>query len=422
MPHSSGGGSHGGGSHHSSSHHSSSSRSSSSGTRSYSSVRRSYYPGSRRYRYSSFGRTRYIYSSSDPRSEFSPLRLFVLIFYLPFFLVCGAMIVASVKNIRPKVVDKMIIADEASVISNSSELEATFNEFYKRSGIQPSIVTVYNEKWNERYGDLESYAYDRYLDEFDDEMHWLIVYSIPKYDGSENWSWEGMQGDDTDNVLDPHVTARFTNSMQNKLENSNSDVGQAINDSLQMILPDVKKPGIFSALGKMVPSLLVLLFVTFHAYIMTGIGKLKYRRAVLDEDDSSYYSGGSGYTADRFGTSSGYGSSDRFGTSSKYGTSDSFGTSSKYGTSDRFGTSSKYSTSDSFGTSSKYGTSDSFGTSSKYSTSDSFGTSSKYSTSGGYEPSVKYSSDDGLTCSYCGAKYHKGDKRCPMCKTKIDDF
>ena len=45
----------------------------------------------------------------------------------------------------------------------------------------------------ERSVDEESYAYDEYLDLFDDEMHWLIVFSTDGDEEWEDWYWEGMQ-------------------------------------------------------------------------------------------------------------------------------------------------------------------------------------------------------------------------------------
>ena len=76
---------------------------------------------------------------------------------------------------------EIIIKDEADVITSQdeSELRSVLRDFYKKSGVVPSVITVEDTKWN---GNIESYAYTRYLSEFTDEMHWLIVYSDPSAD------------------------------------------------------------------------------------------------------------------------------------------------------------------------------------------------------------------------------------------------
>ena len=63
------------------------------------------------------------------------------------------------------------IIDEAKVLGDTTELYDTLETFHDKSGITPAVITVNNEDWNRQYSDLESYAYDRYLMEFDDEMH-----------------------------------------------------------------------------------------------------------------------------------------------------------------------------------------------------------------------------------------------------------
>ena len=82
-------------------------------------------------------------------------------------------------KVLPKNYDHtIIIKDEANVINDEAALKKELERFRDKTGVTPSVVTVHNETWA-NYGRLEEYAYDRYLREFDDEMHWLIVYSEP---------------------------------------------------------------------------------------------------------------------------------------------------------------------------------------------------------------------------------------------------
>ena len=279
MPHSSGGGSHGGGSHGGGSHHSHS-----GGRGSGYSTSRSYFPGARRYRYRHHGTDRYIYSDRDPAKQFSPLRLLIGLFYLPFIGVAIFLIGTPFKSmlgLNKPADTEIIIKDEAEVLSGNTELMKSLDAFYEKSGIVPAVITVNESVWKNR-GDLENYAYNRYLAEFDDEMHWLIVFSAPE--DEENWSFEGIQGNDTDPILTENVTARFNSTLVLNFNNEDMSIEKAIADSFDSITPGLKKPGIKAYLPQLAPGLFVLAFVSFHAYFMLGLNELKYRKAVYDPD------------------------------------------------------------------------------------------------------------------------------------------
>lgn len=169
MPHSSGGGSHGGGSH-GGGHHSSSSRGGrggSSGPRFSSSP----FPGARRYRYYRRGRYHYVYSNSKDGKLFHPARLLLGFFYLPFLLPVGGMLISPIQKRFQKYDTRIIVKDEAHVLKDDSGLEAALEAFYDKTHITPAVITVNNENWKSNYSNLEDYAYDRYLAEFNDEMH-----------------------------------------------------------------------------------------------------------------------------------------------------------------------------------------------------------------------------------------------------------
>ena len=280
MPHSSGGGSHGGGSHGGGSH----GGSHGSGSRG---VSRSYYPGARRYRYTHRGRTEYIYSKSDPSKAFTPARLLIGLLYIPFIIGGFAAIGSQMKTVKPCADTSILIDDAADVIYDRADLEHSLEKFMDKSGVTPAVVTLNNESWMKSYSSLEDYAHSRYLKEFDDEKHWLIVYSTPVDRNSNDWYWEGMQGDYTDGVLNETVTTRFRYDLQERLENSDGDTGGDIARAFDTITPTIKRGGIGSYLKALGPGLGILAFVAFHAYFMLGFYDLKYKNAVLDEDDST---------------------------------------------------------------------------------------------------------------------------------------
>ena len=335
MPHSSGGGSHGGGSHGGGSHHSSSR----GGGSSRPSISRQPYPGARRYRYYRHGRYHYFYSSRKGKI-FSPARLLLGFVYLPFLIPVGSLLITPIAKRFQKYDTRIIVKDEANVIKDHSSLDNALSGFYQKTHITPAVVTVRNESWQSNYSSLEDYAYDRYLAEFDDEMHWLIVYSEPTAPDEKfnDWYWEGMQGDDTDSVLTSYVTGQFNFDFQQRLEAGNTDLGKNLADSFNVATNLAKKPGILPPLSQIGPTLFMLGFLMFHAYFMLGLNELKYRNAELDPDDT----GGIPDGPDRFGSQIPVIPQQSFGTQMQFGaqptgTQQIFGAQQTYGAQQQFG-------------------------------------------------------------------------------------
>lgn len=280
MPHSSGGGSHGGGSHGGS--HGGSSHGGSRGPR----ISRTSFSGARRYSYYRHGQQRYFYADKNFKPGFHPSRLLIGLLYLPFVF-GGITEIKSALPIVPKNYDhNIVLNDEADVIDNEDALYVELERFMEKTGVTPSVVTVHNEAW-ENFDSLEDYAYNRYLQEFDDEMHWLIVYSEPiDPDPSFNdWYWEGMQGDDTDPVITVEKANEFNSSLYGALFDG-TDFATAVKTSFSEFTDNYSRSFNF---GNMFPGLFILGFVSFHAYFMLGLNELKYRNAVLDDDDDVTY-------------------------------------------------------------------------------------------------------------------------------------
>lgn len=138
----------------------------------------------------------------------------------------------------------IIIDDKIGVIDNEDELRVTLTEFRDKTGITPAVFTVYNEDWNtdEHRPNMISHAYDTYISTFDDEKHWLIMYSQSKNPKSDEWFWEAMQGDDTDKILTEKVCNSFINDVQTGLEKSTFGVGEVLNGAFaNMNSTDIKK-------------------------------------------------------------------------------------------------------------------------------------------------------------------------------------
>lgn len=250
MPHSSGGGSHRGGSHGGHRSHSSHGGSHSGGN----GIRMSRRPfaNSYRYRYRRFGGGYgYIYANREPERISLGSFIFQMVFFIPF--IFAGILIASVgfstgafgvKALTPKYSDTgNYIEDNIGVIDNYDDLNETLGEFQELTGICPYIITVYDSDWEKYYYSLENYAYDLYVNHFYDEQHFLIVYSEPKTvyeNGFVDWSWEGMQGDDTDAIITSNKFSEFQEDLQRYLTMNDYTVGaafyQAFHNSLGYIM------------------------------------------------------------------------------------------------------------------------------------------------------------------------------------------
>lgn len=299
MPHSSGGGSHGGGSHggghHGGYHGSSANRDNSTRTSSRP------FRNSRRYTYYHRGTQRSFYAGTDFKPGFQISKILVL---LPLILIGLFLLYREIPHIPSYSDHKIVIKDEADVISNEDKVMSELKAFQTKTGITPSVITIYNEVWMGSNPSLEDYAYNRYLSEFSDEMHWLIVYSQPnvKQDKRMYWHWEGMQGDKTDSVLTVNAANSFNNDFQRYL-NDNESFDDALTRSFAELTDEISMKPDWEDL---VFPLFILAMAAFRM-IAVIYQSVKYRNAVpapLFDDTGAY--GGTGSTYN--GTNSTYNS------------------------------------------------------------------------------------------------------------------
>lgn len=269
MPHSSGGGSHsggyssssssgsrsysGGGSHsggYSSSSYSRSSYSGSSYSSSYSAPVRSrpepkvsstMFDGATKYVFYRNNRPMYYYSDYETGVVKKHRRLF---FWVPFIIF---MLIATVAAVQPSALtmeydNTVFIADTLNVIDDSDALFDALEAFRDETGITPCVVTISNESWQGYYNDLSAMAFDLYVNQFEDERHWLVVYSQPENPDPafNDWYWEGIQGDDTDSIITEETADDFGMSLQKYLTNNRYSVGEALtkafNDTTPVIM------------------------------------------------------------------------------------------------------------------------------------------------------------------------------------------
>lgn len=267
MPHSSGGGSHRGGSRSSShrSSHSSSHRSSGGGSHRGGSSRRPLIVGSDRYDKAPRGYSRYAYYCHSPNGvpyimyqyvkDKAPKReLYTWLFFYVVILIVGIVMLSwGVEFRRPMDTSSYdagsLVMDNADVMTDEEEAELcnVMDKFLDKTGISLAVMTDTNEAWEENYDSLENYAYDVYVNNWNDESHWLFVYTQPAEVSGDfvDWYWEGMQGDDTDTLLTSSVTDNFNESLQKYLTaDSRYSVAEAFEEAISETTGSIKVKGL----------------------------------------------------------------------------------------------------------------------------------------------------------------------------------
>ncbi len=269
MPHSSGGGSHGGGSH-GGSHGGSSTRTS-----------HNYFPGSRRYRrHHSNGTDEYFYSNTTPQKTTKASIVVVAAFGAIFTAIFGFASLSS----RPHQLTEnytrpsSYVYDEINVIEDDRELEDTLEEFNDITGICPVVYTCY-ESDCVGYSSLESYTMQKYTDNYSDERHFVIVYTIPEEqaellsEGNDfvpDYAWEAVQGDDTDPILTEDYFMGFANHVQMELEKGR-DPGEAFTQGFEKVLipkAEAKINSKTATISALFPLIFLLVFFSIPLIIM----------------------------------------------------------------------------------------------------------------------------------------------------------
>ncbi len=237
MPVSRGGGFSGGGSHGS---FSSNGTHSSTPTH----ISRRPYPGATMYVFiNRHGQRSQFYSAVPPkRKKLSEIIVLMSIILLVAIGLCAMLIYSS----YPRKMGKgycdatgVYFDDLAGIVKDEKKFNEAMRSFYDKTGVEPYLLTTVESKFpSSVYGKLgkdtlEEYAYDQYLDRFDDEGHYMICYVVAN-DGTEMWL--EMAGTDTTSLLDDTVFESLQENMSTKLYNS-EDKSLAIAECL-LIMAD----------------------------------------------------------------------------------------------------------------------------------------------------------------------------------------
>lgn len=244
MPHSSGGGSHGGGFSGGGSHGGFGSNSNARKTYSH------YVPGARTFICYNRGRMDYVYANypvgtDAQRSKKTAINLLKLLAVVTVILLIYALVcVIPPDKIKAKYDTTIVIEDSAQVLDGDTGLRNALEAFYDETGITPAIMTVHNDDWQNHFSSLDNYAYELYVNRFSDEYHWLLVYSEPASPDPDfnDWYWVGMQGDNTDKILNESKLNSFNETLQKYLTaSSRYSVSEAFEQVFEDVTPTIRQ-------------------------------------------------------------------------------------------------------------------------------------------------------------------------------------
>ncbi len=166
-----------------------------------------------------------------------------LLFLIPFLGIGIGTAVTAIGDMMPqKPLDKSYVSpdthiyDVAGVMYDESDLEKALSRFEKKSGICPVVLTVDDEYWAGDYYQLDDFAYDYYVQTFNDEQHFLVVYSQPEGTADRddvNWAWESIQGDETDPIITDINAEEFETKLQKCLENEELSIEEAMTEAFE---------------------------------------------------------------------------------------------------------------------------------------------------------------------------------------------
>lgn len=287
MPHSSGGGHHGGGHHgghgggHSIGGHSSGSHRGFSRDTGRSGTGLSSY----HYSYRNHGHV-YHYIGEDYFSFQSVLLkyIFIALIILLVFVVLLVQVISAilpVKKLKGTENNQNYIEDVQNILGDTANLEQSLQAFREKSGIAVVIVAVPRYMDNQS---LETYAYSLYTQKCTDETFWLIAYSAePDNTMTSDWSFEGIQGDCTDEILTYDLTWSFNSSLTYKLDHPSASPAEAFQKAFDELTPKLLQnksgSGYVENYTKCLIILgLILCFPAYKIYQMAGVSASDFYR------------------------------------------------------------------------------------------------------------------------------------------------
>lgn len=193
------------------------------------------------------------------------------------------------------------VLDESNLFTDADKeyLSTALQKFYKDTGVQPFVYAVSYENIPVNYTpvtsrNLENYAYEIYVNMFQDEGHCLILYARDTSSVSHSGLWIEMTGDDAQNVFDDDAFKEFQNDLNRKLNTYGVNPATAIADAFTENIDTVIKLGTSQ---KMTLTLMVVFFLIIIGALVSGlVQSIKQAKQINEYCDYRDKNGGADFT------------------------------------------------------------------------------------------------------------------------------
>ena len=247
MPHSGGGGSHSGGSSHS--HSGGSSGGSGGSAKSYRHSSTPFTGGRAFVIYNRKNEPKVVYTDEPNYHEETTKAQYIcavigaiiagipgiVIMLLGLVTIFSAFSIGYKKTVVPEYVDRSIVIEDNYGHLTDAELDRldqSLSNFRDHTGIIPAVEFTSDAAWEQDYDDMEDFAYNEYICNFDDEYHVLITYGY----GTENpttgfneFHYHTMWGDDLGKTAKKKDEEQLIDLLQKNLARANgTKVGDAM--------------------------------------------------------------------------------------------------------------------------------------------------------------------------------------------------
>ena len=274
-----------------------------------------WFAGSRLYlKHNSDGSDEYVYANSMPaKAKLAPIIVITIIYSLLLPLMGRSVYELAPHKINAVYSDAPSVYDEINAIKNKEELTDAITEYQKATGICPVIYTVYKDDYTRT---MKEVAYDKYVGTFADEQHFLILYAVSKDDQTllnegkisvPNYTWEAVQGNETDLFMSQEIFRMFGNTVQTELEQG-SDPGAAFSNAFRVAQEQAGSAWVSGTVMVYAPILVAAaFFIGLLAFFVRKFWKEKdavYEQIHKGSDPNEFSGGYSGNIAGRTGTAS----------------------------------------------------------------------------------------------------------------------
>jgi len=207
------------------------------------------------------------------------------------------------------------IENYSGFLDDTQELEQILRNIQDKTGVCP-VVEFCGEDWQDPYWIFSEYAENRYKEKFNDEQHFLLLYT--QSDAKRRkFDWAVVQGDKTGTYVSSDSFYTFQSGFQALLEDRNNTLDTAmisvfreLDASVDMTKFDVRR-GLNQAGGE------ILFTIISIPFIILGIKYLRKRKA--ERNNSYAFCSGGGSMVPRQVNTRQYGNSNNFGHNSVSG-------------------------------------------------------------------------------------------------------